>query len=249
MSKQFVKFGITERGDVAFHEEWIDQLKAGKVQAAVLISKGLPTPKGKEAVAAMKDRIVLHATTTGYGGTMLEPGVKPYALRLAELAQFCAETKLPYSHIVVRVDPIIPTVKGVETAERVVRLAFALGFRRFRYSWLDVYGHVAQRFQKAGIPVPPKVQDADPSIVKGFVDTFCRFYEKIGACFESCAETNRHQAGCISRRDFELCGLDPNDAVGKSQQRAACMCCGNKTELLNHKGRCPHRCLYCYWRD
>ena len=249
MSKQFVKFGITERGDVAFHNEWIELVRTGKVQAAILISKGLPTPKGKEAVKDMKDRIIFHATTTGYGGTQLEPGVKTYALRLAEPAQFCQETGLPYGHVVVRVDPIIPTAKGVETAERVVRLAFALGFRRFRYSWMDVYGHVVQRFKDAGLSVPPKVQEADPEIVKGFVDTFCAFYEKMGAWFESCAEVNRHQAGCISAVDFEICGLDSSAAVGKSQQRAACMCCGNKTELLNHKGRCPHKCLYCYWKN
>lgn len=248
MSKQFIRFGITERGDVAFHEDWIQSMRAGTVQAAILISKGLPTPKGKEAVAAMKDRIVFHATTTGYGGTVLEPGVKPYALRLAELCGFCRETELPKDHVVVRVDPIIPTLEGVEVAEKVVRLAFAMGFRRFRYSWMDVYGHVIQRFQNAGLQVPPSIRDADPMVVAGFVDAFCSFYEKMGASFESCAELNRHQAGCISKKDFELCGLDPTAAMGKSGQRAACMCCGNKTELLHHKGRCPHNCLYCYWR-
>ena len=27
------------------------------------------------------------------------------------------------------------------------------------------------------------------------------------------------------------------------------MCYAGKTELLKHKTRCPHGCLYCYWKD
>ena len=242
-----VKFGITERGDVAFDDSWIAPVRRGDVSAAVLISKGMPTPSGMEAMLEMKDRLIFHATTTGFGGTVIEPNVAPAESRLKEVAEFCRRG-FPMEHVVIRVDPMIPTPKGIARAETVIRRAYELGFRRFRYSWMDVYGHVKARFLQAGLPVPPSIREADPGLVRGFVDEFCQKYEARGCTFESCAESNRHQTGCISKRDFEICGLDPEEASGKSQQRAACLCCGNKTELLHHRGRCPHNCLYCYWR-
>lgn len=241
------KFGITERGDIAFDNGWIKPLEEGSVAAAILISKGFPTHEGKEAMLRMKDKIIFHATTTGFGGTILEPNVKPYAERLAEVKAFC-DKGFPMSHVVIRVDPMIPTRKAISRAEKVIEIAYGYGFCRFRYSWLDIYGHVKTRFMQAGLPIPPSVREADPELVSDFVDKFCSKYEAKGCTFESCAETNRHQAGCVSKQDFKLCGLNPEEAYGKSQQRRACLCCGNKTELLHHRGRCPHNCLYCYWK-
>lgn len=242
-----IKFGITERGDIAFDDGWINPVKNGDVSAAILISKGMPTPSGMAAMLAMKDRLIFHATTTGFGGTILESNVAPAKNRLEEVAEFCRHG-FPMDHVVIRVDPVIPTQKGIARAKDVIRLGYELGFRRFRYSFLDVYGHVRTRFLQAGLPVPPSIREADPELVYSFIDEFCAAYEAMGCRFESCAETNRHQAGCVSKLDFYICGLDPKEASGKSQQRAACLCCGNKTELLNHRGRCPHNCLYCYWR-
>ena len=140
-----IKFGITERGDIAFDDGWINPVRNGDVSAAILISKDMPTPSGKEAMLAMKDRLIFHATTTGFGGTILEPNVKPAKDRLKEVADFC-KVGFPESHVVIRVDPMIPTAKGIRRAEAVVSEAYKLGFRRFRYSWMDVYGHVKDRF-------------------------------------------------------------------------------------------------------
>ena len=244
---EIVKFGITERGDVAFDDSWIAPVRRGDVSAAVLISKGMPTPFGMEAMLEMKDRLIFHATTTGFGGTILEPNVAPADNRLKKVAEFC-HRGFPMNHVVIRVDPMIPTPKGIARAENVIQQAYELGFRRFRYSWIDVYRHVKTRFLQAGLPIPLSIREADLKLVSSFIDEFCASYEAHGCRFESCAENNRHQTGCISKRDFEICGLDPKEAYGKSQQRTACLCCGNKTELLHHRGRCPHNCLYCYWR-
>ena len=242
-----LKFGITERGDIAFSDNWIKPVKDGYVLAAILISKGMPTIRGQEAMIDMKDRLIFHATTTGFGGTILEPNVVPAAERLEQLKTFCNKG-FPMTHIVIRVDPMIPTSKGIARAESVIKLAYELGFRRFRYSWLDCYAHVKTRFLKTGLPVPPSITEANTELVSSFVNEFCSEYEAKGCIFESCAEINRHQTGCISARDFKLCGLDPKEALGKSSQRKQCRCCAAKTELLSTKGRCPHNCLYCYWR-
>lgn len=250
MHNSLVKFGATEHGDVAFHDEWIAAFEEDRIAAAILISKSIPrSKKAREAIRRYASRIIFHATTTGYGGTMIEPGVPPYEQRLAQLVDFLEEVGLPKDHCVIRVDPIIPTQKGISLAKAVVRKAYALGFRRFRYSFIDIYRHVRIRFEKAIGIVPPGIREADPELINEFINGFCAKAEKFGCRFESCAENTRHQSGCVSKLDFELCGLNPEDAVGKSGQRATCMCCGNKTELLGHKGRCPHQCLYCFWWD
>ena len=102
-----IKFGITERGDIAFDDGWINPVRNGDVSAAILISKGMPTPSGKEAMLAMKDKLIFHATTTGFGGTILEPNVKPASERLQEVADFC-RSGFPESHVVLCIYVLLP---------------------------------------------------------------------------------------------------------------------------------------------
>lgn len=249
-----IKIGITERGDIAFDDGWIEPLRNNKVAAAILISKGLPTEKGKKAMAEMKYRIIFHATTTGYGGTIIEPNVKNYEIRLQELYNFCKKIDFPFQNVVIRVDPIIPTEKGITLAKEVIALGIWYGFRRYRFSFIDVYNHVKRRFLEQHIKIPPTIQEADPLIIKNLYDSFNDYkeiFKKRGKdiYFESCAENNEYAIGCISKRDFEILGLSPDLAMGKSAQRKTCLCCSNKTELLTRKNRCPHQCLYCYWVD
>ncbi len=56
--------------------------------------------------------------------------------------------------------------------------------------------------------------------------------------------------GCISDYDLNLLGFSEDaESSGAGYQRKGCMCYAGKTELLKHKTRCPHGCLYCYWKD
>jgi len=66
--------------------------------------------------------------------------------------------------------------------------------------------------------------------------------------FEACAEYTPHQLGCISQKDFDILGIQ-GKATPAGFQRKGCMCIAGKVELLNSKKRCPHGCLYCYWKD
>lgn len=70
---------------------------------------------------------------------------------------------------------------------------------------------------------------------------------------ESCAEpglTEPIACGCISDYDLNLLGFSEDaESNGAGYQRKGCMCYAGKTELLKHKTRCPHGCLYCYWKD
>ena len=62
-----------------------------------------------------------------------------------------------------------------------------------------------------------------------------------------CGEPGFDNVGCISEKTCNILGIEY--AGGKSSQRDACSCCGQKFELLSSKKRCPHGCWYCYWKD
>lgn len=72
------KIGITEAGDAGVDLSWVD--KMGSVDGAVLITKCI-SPNFVDAAMKFKDKIIVHATITGYGGTILEPLV-PYRKRI-----------------------------------------------------------------------------------------------------------------------------------------------------------------------
>ena len=118
-----IKFGITERGDIAFDNRWIYYVSTGQVQGAILISKGLPGKLGLTNMVKFKDKIIFHATTTGWGGTEIEPNVDDYETRLEKLINFVSESEFPMDHIVVRVDPIIPTEEGFSRAKDYARFS------------------------------------------------------------------------------------------------------------------------------
>lgn len=73
--------------------------------------------------------------------------------------------------------------------------------------------------------------------------------------FECCAEPklsdlpNVQAIGCVSDKDAEILGLNITDDGTHGYQRRDCLCMSCKTELLSNKHRCPHGCLYCYWKD
>ena len=69
------KIGITERGDGGLDFSWADKIK--DLKACIVISKNI-NDKLIKHLLENKSKIILHATITGYGGSILEPNV-PYA--------------------------------------------------------------------------------------------------------------------------------------------------------------------------
>ena len=262
-TKEMVKIGITEDGDPTWHEEWIPKMQAGICPAAVIVTKGCLSSKGQAELLAHPEKYVLHATITGLGKTYLERNVPEWRERFQKLVEFCAKG-FPKDHVVIRVDPIIPTynnlltVQSVDAAKAIITTAFSAGFRRFRYSFADVYAQIGEKFRKVaenrGIKMNIR-QAADCSTNNPVVAEFIRFaldMEKKGCTFGACAEADvprHHKKGCISEDDFILFGIPVSEMMppGSNPQRQRCMCPANKFELLEHKGQqCPHACLYCY---
>lgn len=246
-----MRIGITERGDAGIDLTWVEKL--GSVDGAVIITKNL-TPACINAILAYQDKLILHATCTGYGGTVLEPNVPEYHKQIDQVAELIKHG-FPIERVVLRIDPIIPTEEGIATAQQVLDYGMETlpGLSRVRISLLDMYPHVRRRFEEAGVPLPygdnfgPGGKRAN--LVNDWVGKNRERYPAL--CFESCCESMLHRCepiGCVSQKDLSLLGLRYNDDR-TGFQRAGCLCLSCKHELLENKKQCPHKCLYCYWQQ
>lgn len=239
-----MKFGITEAGDAGLDLSWADKLLDGNI----IITKHLTCNNQKliKLLIENKDKIILHVTCTGYGGTKMEPNVpKPH--EVYQGVRELIDRGFPVDHIVLRTDPIIPTKKGIEKVIEPWTLFEDTGISRCRYSIIDMYRHTRERIEKVygrvpftGFSAPKEMVDDLLKAIEPFRDTYN---------FEACAENLPDRVGCISKKDYEILGLDTSTIKTGGFQRSTCACCAGKTELLNSKKRCPSGCLYCYWRD
>lgn len=243
------KIGITERGDAGLDLSWTNKLNS--VNGAVIITKEL-TSGCREALLEHKGKVILHATITGWGGTVIEPCVPPAADTLAEVVEL-VEDGFPMNQVVIRIDPVIPSIEGIDRMLDVLERSYANGFTRFRTSVVDMYPHARRRFKAAGLPLPYGEGFSPSKDILAEVDRKLQYFQRFhhNTRIEACAEpglTSAVQCGCISSYDLTLLGLEDDDAPG-GYQRGNCLCYSGKKELLENKARCPHQCLYCYWRD
>ena len=144
------KIGVTEAGDAGVDLSWEEKLD--DVDAAVLITKCV-SPDFFDATLRHKDKLIIHTTVTGYGHSILEPNVPTLYEEFTAIMEL-VKAGFPMSRIVVRVDPIIPTEKGLSVAYHTLTSFMEMGFQRYRVSVIDMYPHARSRFKKAGLPLP-----------------------------------------------------------------------------------------------
>lgn len=218
------------------------------VDAAVLITKKVTGDFRREALR-FKDKLIVHATCTGYGSTRIEPNVYPYFMQLNNTKLLVLDG-FPINQVYIRVDPIIPTDEGIAVANNVITMAENLGFYKFRVSVIDMYKHVVNRFNRAGIEMPFSGFQATNEQFDNVSKMLLRHYK---SSFEACAETKLRgiqNVGCISKSILDILGIDSSSIKENNKgQRNDCLCLDCKTELLSNKHRCSNGCLYCYWRD
>ncbi len=275
-----IKIGITERGDASFDYSWINKLvnpttgsyldEKNVINGAILITKNITDDFITKVIELHENshELVVHATCTGFGGTDLEPNVPYYKTQLTQLYRLIYNG-FPIEKCVLRIDPIIPTTKGLVKVDEVLDFTetlFASEFEklRIRISILDEYTHVKQRLMGKGWPTVYG-DDFQPSPEK--LLEVIKTLSKHELTFETCAEYNLTEAnkmlsdenqasflqiGCVSILDIERLGLyaqfrEEGSSINP-QKRNGCLCLDCKTELLNNKSQCHHGCLYCYWR-
>lgn len=241
------RIGTTESGEIAFNLEAFDRLYKGNI----IITKRL-TDKLIEKLIEHKDKIILHITCTGFGHSRIEPFV-PYAEKTLVKAYNLIEKGFPKDHIVLRIDPIVPTFRGIETAKTVLRLFKPLEIKRVRISFLDNYKHVVERFNEARIERLYNGEFHAP------IEDRRNAFSEIADCarangfeiVETCGEPGFPSTPCLSQKDIDILGLSEEIKLeGSAMQRKNCGCPANKTELLKVRPhRCENNCLYCYWKD
>lgn len=247
-----IRIGITEAGDPSLKYGWEDRLD--EVNGAILITKNL-TDKLMERILSHQDTpMILHISCTGYGHTAIEPNL-PYVDQTIHQVKQLIQKGFDPARLVLRIDPILPTITGIEIFEHVLSefQREVPEIQRVRISVLDYYPHVQKRFEQAGLKME------FPSS-----DFFTRLNQKISMLklrypnlsFESCAEPRlkeTNQIGCISNMDLERMGLPLQDERFRKNQRKDCGCLAGKTELLSYYpwqtgyNHC-YGCLYCYWK-
>lgn len=252
MNKSSKYIGATETADPGLHWKMIKDL----YDVNVIITKHLENPDFRSWLLEHRDKIILHATITGWGGSSVEPGVVTAVESVKYLINLI-ESGFPPFQVVVRIDPIIPNDMGLEFFKKILYLVpNIMGVKRVRVSVMDLYEHSKTRLLNKGI---------DLSMYNGFYASFSamnrvddiieRFKDDYPGIFiESCAEKflkSCNHIGCVSEIDCYSLGK-PNLTRGKSKQRKTCLCPGNKIQLLGGYQStpvCSSHCAYCYLKD
>lgn len=255
MFKIGTRIGITERGDAGLDLSWFDKLFA--VNGAILITKNLTDAFIDVVNIAHKQghKLIVHATCTGWGGSVVEPNVPDYRTQLDQMIKLI-EGGFPKSQLVLRIDPIFPTENGLKRVSEVIEYATQLGILpevRVRISVLDEYKHVKDRFKELGFNPIYDGFCANHDMMKATADMLNSF----DLTYEACAEpvlaslSDRiTETGCVSAKDLQILNLPmPKSSTTNPQNRNGCKCLSCKMELLNCCHRCEHKCAYCYWKD
>lgn len=248
-----MKIGITERGDAAIDYNWVNKLDT--VDAAIIITKNL-TDKFIDTILEQSKthNIILHCTCTGWGNSFYEPNVPKARHQLNQLKKL-VDLGFNPKHIVLRVDPIIPTEAGLHRVSDVLTyfLSLNLGINRIRISVYDEYKHVKERLLQNGLqPLYGNNFYANKEQLQLIINTLSKF----PLTYELCAENELYKlnsklfevVGCVSKKELDMFNLTLDINSENKQNRCGCHCLGCKTELLNNKYQCPHKCIYCYWR-
>lgn len=220
-----MRIGITERGDAGLDPSWI----ANDCDGVIAITKA-----PHKLISPLPENTIVHCTITGYGGTFIEPGVASPEITLESYNRLVDQ--YGGERIVLRIDPIIPSTKGIETAKAI----FAKRRGRVRISFIDAYDHVRERFAEHGIEIPWKGVHAPLETRKKYLEEF--------PDVEICGEPDLVCTGCVSKKDLAVLGLY-SKSDKKAKQRPYCNCLAIKKELFVYRKPCEHKCIYCYWKD
>ena len=236
--------GITEAGEVAFDLSVFDRLYDGNI----IITKRL-TDRLIEKLIENKERCILHCTCTGMGSSKIEPFV-PTVEQTFEKFKKLISDGFPIEHFVLRIDPIVPTDKGWITAKHVLDVFRGYGIKRVRFSVLDMYNHVKDRFNENGFPIPYDTFHAPLEKRLEIRNRLIEIGSQDGFEVEACGEPGIESISCLSQKDIDILGLtDKIILEGNKGQRKSCHCPANKKELLRGKPtKCQNSCVYCFWK-
>ena len=235
------KFFITERGDIAYQiaeaKKSLRRLfKHG--DALLIVTKRLDSILVQELCMEYRHCTIVHNNITGFGGTYMEEGVAPPEVTINAFNDLVS-MGFPEKQLVLRIDPVIPTIKGTDNAIKIINMCPEY-VTRLRFSFIDNYNHI----KALGLPwnsfhAPQECQRYALDAIKAAAR---------GKSVEACGEPQlAENTGCISMKDYDILGLPRPENVDRRGQRKSCMCLDTKTELLTKPLSCPNGCVYCYY--
>jgi len=175
-----LRIGSTERGDAGIDFSWTKKLQ----DLNIIISKNL-TDRLIGNLLDNQEKIIFHSTVTGHGGTIIEPNVPKLDFSFKQFEKAIL-SGFEIKRFVLRIDPIIPTEDGLKIAKSVLDRYKDSGIKRVRFSFLDMYDHVKQRFKKQGIELPYTSFHAPKEMIDNglkLIEEYEKYFE-----FESCGE-------------------------------------------------------------
>lgn len=233
--------GITERGDAGISlNQWLTAFnKSTDFDFVIAITKAPSILLNNKDI--LPKNIIIHATITSWGGTTMEPNVKPWNVEIEAYSQLV--NIFGPEKVVLRIDPIIPIQEGIDAA--VALSKFCRG--RLRISILDLYQHCQERMTLDKVPFFPRLKalygenlHLNSSLRNSILSKFTNA--------EICGEPGFKSVGCISDLDYKALGLPIPLNSNMAKQRPSCSCLSQKKELLTNRQQCIHGCLYCYWK-
>ena len=233
--------GITERGDAGLQlHEWIDASKKYKLDFVIAITKS-PSILLRN-INILPPNLIIHSTITGYGGSWVEPNVHS---RHEELNAYDKLVDiLGPDRVVLRIDPIHPTPRGIEISKEVATRCRG----RLRISILDYYKHVKDRFKYLNIDAYNTLNNLYNNDIHLAQHLRRDIIAQFPSFAEICGEPDFPSTGCVSVADYKALGLPVPLETISNKQRPSCACLSNKKELLINKKQCNHMCVYCYWK-
>jgi len=221
--------GITENGDICYDFSWLEKLQ----EVNILITKEL-TPRLIEKLIENKNKIILHITCTGNGGTELEPNV-PFPEKLLFQTKNLIKNGFPKEQLVLRIDPIILNDKYFLNSLIPLRIFKGL-IKRVRFSFLNMFSF----FQGKIFEITENIEKS--FFMELFINESKDFFE-----LETCSEFKNGwilNNSCVSEKDLKI--LNKTIVLIRGiNNRKGCQKPMNIIELLN-KNNCRHNCAYCF---
>ncbi|MGO0122290.1 DUF1848 family protein [Desulfothermobacter acidiphilus] len=194
------------------------------------------------------EQVFLHLTVTGFGGSVIEPGVPPAEEALAALPELLAFLGDP-RRLRLRPDPLATFCRGEEVysnlhlVPEIIKEAAALGVKSFSSSFMTLYPKVEERLKREGFSFMAPGEEEKRRIWSNLE----RVAREAGAELFACCVPDLPKSRCID--GYQLALLHPRQEPCRTDeaagQRELCGCT-HAVDLGWYTMKCPAGCLYCY---
>lgn len=249
-----LRIGITDEFDASLDLSIFDRLCP---LMNIIITRDISNIQFRYLLVKHQQNIILHLVISGWGGTPVEPNIPDIRKTYGYLQSLITEGFDP-SHIVLRIDPIIPNDAGFQLLPKLLDVFSQFPITRLRYKILTQTNNVINRhswFQACMFMGNPYYSESRNTVFYGapewlrkkvyaILDSYAWKFS-IESCDRYDTVDNPHNIACISHRDLRILGINDAD-IKFTYKKNKCHCPENRTSLQNQTyTQCPFRCTHC----